>query len=321
VVIAEHVREELSDMTLELLACGRRLATAASLPLQCVILASRAEPFAALPLAADRVILVKDDAFRGFNPEAYGKVLSHLLKDISPRLVLAGNTPPGSDVAASLSVMLGAFLVTSCTAVDWKEGGFVATSQLCGGKLRAVSEFPPGMGIALLMPGSYPREEGMATRVPEVEIREPPEPLRGLRTVFLEYVEPERADVDITKVPILIAAGRGIQAAENLEILRELADSLGGALCASRPVVDQGWLPRTRQVGRSGMIVKPRLYLALGISGAPEHVEGMKDSELIVAVNTDPSAPIFEIAHYGTTEDLLEVVPALVKKIKALRGG
>ena len=122
--------------------------------------------------------------------------------------------------------------------------------------------------------------------------------------------------MDITQQEILVAVGRGIQQKENLEVAEELAQALGGALCASRPVIDQGWLPPTRQVGKSGMTVKPRCFLALGISGAPEHVEGMKDSDLIVAVNTDPKAPIFDVAHYGVVADILDLAPALTRVLK-----
>ncbi len=321
VVLAEHRRGELADITLELLACGRIIANATASPLRCVILTDVPESFLALPLGADKVVIVKDEALGGFSPETHVKVLSHLLRDMSPRLILAGNTLSGSDLAGPLSLALDASLVSGCVAVEPRNGSIVATSQICGGKLRAVSEFPPGTGMALLMPGSYPKEAGMADRVPEIEIRVPPEPLAGLRTRFQGYEEPEAADVDVTKAEILVGAGRGVQEKANLAMLEELAVVLGGAVCASRPIVDQGWLPRTRQVGRSGATVKPRLYLALGISGAPEHVEGMKDSELIVAVNTDPTAPIFEVAHYGATVDLLEAVPILLKKLKALRGG
>jgi electron transfer flavoprotein alpha subunit len=133
---------------------------------------------------------------------------------------------------------------------------------------------------------------------------------------FCEFIEPEAGDVDITKQDILVSVGRGIQGEDNLELAEELAEVLGGAVCASRPVVDQGWLPMTRQVGKSGMIVKPRLYLALGISGAPEHVEGMQGAKTIIAVNTDEQSPIFNVAQYGVCADLFDIAPALVDAIK-----
>jgi electron transfer flavoprotein alpha subunit len=132
---------------------------------------------------------------------------------------------------------------------------------------------------------------------------------------FRRLIEPEAGDVDIKRQPVLVAVGRGIQSKENLEMAEALAAELGGAVCGSRPVIDQGWLPATRQVGKSGETVKPRLYLALGISGAPEHVEGMKNSDLIIAVNTDPQAPIFDVAHYGVVGDALELLPVLSKAL------
>jgi electron transfer flavoprotein alpha subunit len=130
-----------------------------------------------------------------------------------------------------------------------------------------------------------------------------------------QYVEPEAGDVDIAKEAILVSVGRGIQTKDNLGLANDLARAFGGQVCASRPVVDQGWLPTSRLVGKSGKHVKPKIYLALGISGAPEHVEGMGESDTIIAVNTDPNAPIFNVAKYGTTLDLLELVPALTARL------
>ena len=320
VVVAEHMAAELSDVALETLACAHELAFSLGWHVTCLILVDDPKPFQALPLASDRTLIVTDPALGSFNPAAYTRVLLHLLKDLSPRLVLLGNTSVGMDLAGPLSIGLGAPVVSGCTRVRAEGERLLFTSKLCGGKLLAQSEVRDGLAIALLMPGSYNREIGMLDRVPRVDVQASPVTLETLPLRFLELVEPKMEDVDVTKVPILVAAGRGIQSRENIEAMESLAKALGGAVCATRPVVDQRWLPRTRQIGRSGMTVKPRLYLALGVSGAPEHVEGMKDSELIVAVNTDPDAPIFDVAHYGATVDLLELVPVLTERIKALRG-
>ena len=320
-VVAEHARGELADITLEMLACGRELADASGSELVCIVLTDDAGPFQALPLAANRTVIVKDPALGPFNPEAYARVLDHLLKDLAPSLVLLGSTSVGMDLAGSASATIGAIVVGNCVGVRFEGDKLVMTSKLYGGKLTARTEVDAGRALVLLMAGTYAKERGMRDVVPQVEVRPSPVPLAALRVRFREFLEPAVADVDLTKIPVLVAAGRGIQERENLEMLTQLADLLGGAVCATRPVVDQGWLPRTRQVGRSGSIVKPRLYLAFGISGAPEHVEGMKDSELIVAVNTDPGAPIFDIAHYGVVADALDVVPVLLEKIRGTRGG
>jgi electron transfer flavoprotein alpha subunit len=143
----------------------------------------------------------------------------------------------------------------------------------------------------------------------------PPAGLGDVRMSLQQVFEPEAGDVDITTADLLVSVGRGIGSEDSLELVTELADALGAPLSASRPVTDSGWLPKTRQVGKSGLKVKPRAYLAFGISGAPEHLEGMRGAELIIACNTDPKAPIFDVAHYGTTEDLFDLVPELTEKL------
>ena len=170
-----------------------------------------------------------------------------------------------------------------------------------------------------MVPGGYKAEQGRGSASPEV-IRIPTSPLGAGRVIFKGYQEPAAGDVDITSLPILVAVGRGIATEDNVELAEELAEVLGGAVCASRPVVDQGWLPTTRMVGKSGKGAEPDVYLALGISGAPEHVEGMSDSELTIAVNTDPGAPIFDAAQYGTDVDLLDLLPVLIEQVREARG-
>jgi electron transfer flavoprotein alpha subunit len=136
----------------------------------------------------------------------------------------------------------------------------------------------------------------------------------------MEFEEPEAGDVDITQQDVLVAVGRGISNEANLEVAEELADAFGGAVCGSRPVIDQGWLPLMRQVGKSGATVKPRLYVAAGISGAPEHVEGMRDAEMIIAVNPDADAPIFSVADYGIVDDAADVLEALAEAVRKRKG-
>ena len=166
-----------------------------------------------------------------------------------------------------------------------------------------------------LVPGGYKPEEGQSAAAPPVTKGAVPD-LGDLRVTVTQYIEPEAGDVDIATENLLIAVGRGIQIEDNIEIAEELAEVLSGAVCASRPVVDQGWMPTTRLVGKSGYQVKPKVYLALGISGAPEHTEGITGSETIIAINTDPAAPIFNIAKYGVVEDLLDLVPVLTEKLE-----
>ncbi len=321
VVVAEHMGRELTDVTLEMLASARELARSVGWRVTCVILTDDPKPFQGLPLNADRVVVVKDPGLGTPNPTAYARVLPHVLKDLSARLAILGNTSMGIDLAGPLHTALGAVVVGGCVGARAEGDRIVVTSRLCGGKLQAQVNPGEGMVIVLMMPGVGHRELGMRDEVPPFEVRPAPVPIEALPVRFKELLEPPAEDVDVRKIPILIAAGRGIQSKDNLVGLEDLAKTLGGAVCATRPVVDQGWLPRSRQVGRSGMTVKPRLYLALGVSGAPEHTEGMKESSLIIAVNKDPEAPIFDVAHYGATVDVLELVPVLMEKLKVAKGG
>ncbi|HII41005.1 MAG TPA: electron transfer flavoprotein subunit alpha/FixB family protein [Thermoplasmata archaeon] len=321
VVVGEHMGRELTDVTLEMLACARELARSVGWRVTCVILTDDPKPFEGLPLNADRVVVVKDPGLGTPNPAAYARVLPHILKDLSARLAILGNTSLGMDLAGPLRAALGAPVISGCVGARAEGDRIFVTSRLCGGKLQAQVEPGDGLAIVLMMPGVGHRELGMRDEVPPLEVRPAPVSVEPLPVRFKELIEPPVEDVDVTKIPVLIAAGRGVQSKDNLVGLEDLAKELGGAVCATRPVVDQGWLPRSRQVGRSGMTVKPRLYLALGISGAPEHTEGMKESGLIIAVNTDPEAPIFDVAHYGATVDVLELVPVLMEKIKGAKGG
>jgi electron transfer flavoprotein alpha subunit len=218
------------------------------------------------------------------------------------------------DVAGALSGRTGRPLVAYCKELSFEGDKTVVTSQVYGGKLNAEVEVD-GPAIVSVIAGSFaPAAPGWSPQIEDVAAPD----LSGLHTEFLARVEPEAADVDITAEEMLVSVGRGIGGEENIELAQELAEALGATVSASRPVTDAGWLPKTRQVGKSGRKVKPKLYIACGISGAPEHLEGMSDAELIIAINTDEKAPIFDVAHYGTTADLFDVLPALTEELQAV---
>ena len=191
-----------------------------------------------------------------------------------------------------------------------------ATAQILGGKVLVDIELSGERAIATVLGGSFGAEAGQSSRDAEVVHLAPPARLDAPRMSLRQVFEADGGDLDISSADMLVSVGRGIESQDNMDIVEELADVLGVPLSASRPVVDAGWLPKTRQVGQSGLKVKPRVYLALGISGAPEHLEGMRNAELIIACNTDPGAPIFGVAHYGTTVDLFDLVPELVDKVR-----
>jgi electron transfer flavoprotein alpha subunit len=259
--------------------------------------------------ASDSTIHIDDAALSNFNPEAYGKVVEALVKEKSPKVVMFGWTVTGMDVAAWLSARTGAPLAAYAKDVRVEGGGIVVSSQAYGGKLMAEVAPEGDMAIVACLAGSFPVEAGQGSTAATTMTS--PVDAGSLKVKFVEMVKPEGGDVDITAQAKLVSIGRGIGGKENVELAEELAQALGATVSASRPVVDAGWLPRTRQVGKSGLKVKPKLYLMLGISGAPEHLEGMKSAELIIAINTDKKAPIFNVAHYGATADLFEVAEAM----------
>jgi len=317
-VLAEHLQGRLSDVTFELLGKGRELADQLGGSLFALLLGKDARHLVSELGAADTVLYVEDEQLAEFTPEAYSRTCAALLRERAPRLLLLGNTSMGMDIAPTLAAELGIPLIVSCSDLHLEDGKVVVTSQICGGKVLVEAELTGEQGIAAVMPGVFPAEKGRVEGTPQVETVAPPVPLEDLKMVVKRLIAPEVEDVDISQEPVLVAVGRGLEREEELELARELAEALGGALCATRPIVDRGWLPMTRLVGRSGMAVKPKLYLALGISGAPEHVEGIKSAELLVAINSDPSAPIFNVAHYGVVGDLFKVLPPLITE---LRGG
>jgi electron transfer flavoprotein alpha subunit len=311
-VLAEHHAGALEDTTRELLGKAAELAAESGGRSVACLLGHGARSLAE-GLAAGAVLYVDDPALEQFVPEAYVATLAALVEQGDPRLVLVANSTVGMDVAGALSARTGRPLVAYCTDLALEGELTVATSQVYGGKLDAEVAVD-GRAIVSVVAGSFAPAGGGS---PSIEDAPAPD-LTGLRTEFLARVEPEAADVDITAQDILVSVGRGIGGAENIELAQELADALGATVSASRPVTDAGWLPKTRQVGKSGRKVKPKLYLACGISGAPEHLEGMSDAELIIAINSDEKAPIFDVAHYGTTEDLFDVLPALTEQLQAV---
>jgi electron transfer flavoprotein alpha subunit len=316
-VLIEHVRGQVADMSYMLLAQARQLARAAGGQVHALLLGHNAASLAQ-DLAADRVRYVDHPSLADFNWDAYQQVLAKLITE-QPRLVLFGDTTIGADLAGALSARLNLPLVGFCRQVLAERDCLTYVSQVCGGKMMAEGLIPEGTTLVTLVPGKFKVEDGKSAVPLPVDRLEAPA-LENLRISFKQYIEPPAGDVDITRLPLLVAVGRGIQRQDNLDLANELADALGAALCGTRPVVDQGWLPTTRLVGKSGKAVKPKVYLALGVSGAPEHTEAITGSEMIIAINTDPAAPIFDLARYGATVDLLDLLPALTEKVQQLKG-
>ncbi len=312
-VLAERVGDQIQDSTYELLGKARELARAWGGKVQVALFGPAG--LAGQLAAADSVISIDHPALAGYLPEAYQKALLHVLAERSPRLLLMSNATVGLDQGAALSVLWDAPLAASVVGLTLDAGVPVATCQILGGKVLAEVALESERAICTVIGGSFDPAAGQAGGSPEVVQVPPPAGLDAARMSVQQVFEPEAGDVDITTADLLVSVGRGIGSQDNLELVAELAGALGAPLSASRPVTDSGWLPKNRQVGKSGLKVKPRAYLAFGISGAPEHLEGMRGAELIIACNTDPKAPLFDVAHYGTTEDLFDLVPALTDRL------
>jgi electron transfer flavoprotein alpha subunit len=314
-VIVEHKDGIVADVTLEMLGKAAELADQDG-KVVAVACGYSLGGLIGMLEAATEVLLVEDERLTQFSPVAHAAALASALgsRDAGPILIAASSG--GLDLASLLAAALERPLIGNCRDILAEGDALVAVSQLYGGKMMAEVPVPEPSTLLNILPGSFPVEHGRTSGTPVVTTVTLTDIDQRIR--FVQWIAPPAGDVDVTAMPVLVSVGRGIQNKDNIEAAEELAAALGGAVSASRPVVDQGWLPLTRQIGRSGMIVKPKLYLACGISGAPEHLEGMRDAELIIAINTDPNAPIFSAAHYGVVGDALDYLPALTDAVHAV---
>jgi len=321
-VLAEHRQGQIRDITYEMLTKGREIAEKTNAELTAVILGKDVKEKAkALSAYAKKVLVVEDIKLENFNSEAYQKVLSKLIKEEKPMLTMIGHTSCGLELAPRLAAALGIPLATDCIDLSFEGENLTVIRQMYGGKVNVKASLRKADNYMVTV-----RQAAFTVKKPETplngEIIENPSPLTEEITTkrFIEYVLPPPGGVDITAAEKLVGIGRGIKDQANMPMMEELANALGAVLACSRPVVDKGWLPNDRQVGSSGKTVKPKLYIAVGISGAFQHVLGMKNSDLIIAINKDPNAPIFNFSDYGIVDDLFKVVPALKNKIAELKG-
>jgi electron transfer flavoprotein alpha subunit len=319
-VVAEHRNGEIREVTHELvsgaLALGAGQVTA-------VLLGNPGETkplAAALKPQTGAVLVIENSSLGGFNGAAMVRALASLAEERRPSVILGAHSAAGMEWAPALAARLGAPIVTDAVGLTWGEGRVSARRAVYGGKLQAKVRLAPAeIAVVTVRPGSFERSEssaGGSAVLEEVAIEIP----ASLGKRFLRWVQEAAGDVDITQADVLVSVGRGIGDKENLDVAENLARALGATVSCSRPVVDAHWLPKERQVGISGKTVKPKVYIALGISGAFQHVTAMKNSATIIAVNKDPKAPVFRVAHYGVVGDLFKIVPALTAAVKAARG-
>jgi electron transfer flavoprotein alpha subunit len=306
-VIAEHLRGRLRDVTRELVTAARDLPR----PLSVAIIAADPGPLAdeADLQGVAEIVSVRAGGDE-FENDVYRDALEALLAGRQPEVVLTGFTVNSMGYAPAVAAKLALGFASDVFAVSLEDGTVVARRAFYGSKVHAEVELPgEGPVILMLRPTVWaPAEAGGGAARSELSVE-----ARPSRAHHLRFVEVPQADVDITSADFLLSIGRGIGDKENIGRFVRLAERMGATLSVSRPIVDAGWMPSARQVGQSGKTVKPKVYLALGISGAVQHLAGMKGSGTIIAINTDPEAAIFGVAHYGAVADLFKVVDELEK--------
>jgi electron transfer flavoprotein alpha subunit len=303
-VIAEHLQGRVRDVTYELISAARELGG----PVTVAVIGGD------LDLGregVDEIVHVAVEQAE-FENDVYQAALESLLAERQPEIVLLGFTVNSMGYAGAVAAKLGLGFASDVFAVSRNGNALVATRAFYGAKAHGEVEFPAGRPVLLLLRPTVwpPAPPGGSPSVTEHALA----PVAS-RARHKRFREAEKGDVDITTAEFLLSIGRGIGEQQNIPMFEELAEKLGATLSVSRPIVDAGWISNARQVGQSGKTVKPKVYLALGISGAVQHLAGMKMSETIIAVNTDPEAAIFEVAHYGAVADLFDVADELAKLV------
>ncbi|NLG84362.1 MAG: electron transfer flavoprotein subunit alpha [Firmicutes bacterium] len=323
-VFAEQRRGTLAGVALELLGKGRELAEKLGQPLAAVLLGHEVESLAEELFAhgADLVYLAEAPFLREFLEGPYAAVLTEMIRAERPNIILLGATAIGRSLAPRVAARLGTGLTADCTGleVDPATGDLHQTRPAFGGNVMATILCPnhrPQM--ATVRPRVFavpPRDPGRRGELRRVEMAGQ---ALDLRAKILEFLPAEGEKVNLTEANVIVAAGRGLGDPKNLRMVEELAELLGGAVGASRAVVDAGWISYPHQVGQTGKTVRPKLYIACGIHGAVQHLAGMQSSDIIVAINKNPEAPIFKVATYGLVGDVLEILPEMIRQLKVVR--
>jgi electron transfer flavoprotein alpha subunit len=323
-VITEQHEGKWNKVSFETLAAAQQIAQQMKSTLAGVVIGKGAAALAVELAGAhlDEVFLLEHDLLEKYTPDGFSVALRQVMEEAKPDLVLLPHTYQVRDFAPQLAASLGKGIISDCIGYRHENGKLIFVRQMFQGRAAADVVFagePPW--FASFQAGAFradlvAKHPGEKAAVKSVGVQLKPE---QIRTKPLELFREAKQAVDLTQAPILVSVGRGVKAPENIRLAEKLAQLLGGEVCASRPICDEGWLPMDRQIGSSGQTVAPKLYLALGISGAIQHVVGMKGSRTIAAINKDQNAPIFEVADYGIVGDLFEIVPALIEELEKSR--
>ncbi|MBW1667405.1 MAG: electron transfer flavoprotein subunit alpha/FixB family protein [Deltaproteobacteria bacterium] len=318
-VVPEQRDGELRKISFEIVSEGRRLADALGQSLTALLLGSDIKDKAPTlgHYGADRVLVADDARLGTYTTDAYVPVISEAVKANDPAILLLGASFQGKDLAARLSAHLGVGMAQDCTGFSIEDGNLIAIRPIYAGKAYAKVTFQDSWPqMATARPNVMPVNEPDTSRSAEIMDAEFNLDDSVLKTKVVDVSKDESGRVDLTEAEKIVSGGRGMKGPENFKILEELADLIGATVGASRSAVDAGWRPHSDQVGQTGKVVSPNLYIACGISGAIQHLAGMSTSKVIVAINKDPDAPIFQKADYGVVDDLFKIVPVLTNEVK-----
>lgn len=322
-VLLDHGEGKINNPSLEALALGQNMSEELGISLHAVILGKEVDTLVKeiSGKRMDSILVIQDDKLEAYDPDLHCEALKQILSQDQPKLLLMGHIYQNIDLAPKLSATLNRALVTDCVGYRVEDENFIFVRQMFRNKINAdvriTSDSPWIVTTQAGLCSLDTLQKGQAETVDRtVDLS-----AVQIRRSTLEAFEAVKGKVDLSKAEVIVAVGRGIKKEANIKILEELAEVLSAEIGASRPVVDNEWVGRDRQIGSSGQTVSPKLYLACGISGAIQHIVGMKNSDCIVAINTDPNAPIFNIATYGVVGDLMEVIPILTRKLKEARDG
>ena len=320
VLVVTEIRDgALKKISLEMLGEGRSIAEQLGGDVQAVALGHGIVDVATTlaHYGAQEIFVADDPSLENYTAEGYTNVLANLVKQTQPAMVLLGATTAGKDLAPRLAARLAVGLASDCTGFAVQAGEVLMTRPIYAGKAIATVKEADRPYMATIRPNIFAAPEADTSRAAEVE--NIPADAGEIRAKVLEMIMEAGERVELTEADIVVSGGRGLKAPEHFALIEELADVLGGAVGASRATVDAGWKDHSYQVGQTGKVVTPTLYIACGISGAIQHLAGMKTSKYIVAVNKDPEAPIFKVADYGIVGDLFKVVPVLTEEFKKMK--
>jgi electron transfer flavoprotein alpha subunit len=323
-VFVEQTEGKPAQVSWELLGIGSELAKTRGVKLCAICIGENVEHLCreAFAYGAAKAYLIDDPVFRYYRTESYYKAICYLVEKYKPEIVLYGATGLGRDLAGAIATKLQTGLTADCTGLAIDEEGFLLqTRPAFGGNIMAtiLTEFTRPQ-MSTVRPHVMPMPERDDSRTGEIVRETVPIREEDIATKVLEIIEDKNLEsVDVAAADIIVSGGRGMCNTENYSILQELADELGGVVGCSRAAVEAGWMPLERQVGQTGKTVRPKIYIACGISGAIQHLVGMQDSDVIIAINRDKQAPIFEVATFGIVGDLFEVIPAITNYVRDLK--